>query len=110
MKQYVIDELRASDYEKIKTYMDANFTSDVVPGIYWIPIPDDQLSEAQAGHAECHPFFFAVEMGPQLMACELLIRTRSRLRCSCIRYATEGQRNWLIDTVDAIFERLEIIS
>ena len=52
----------------------------------------------------------ALELGPDRLAAELLVRTRSRVRCDCIHYADERQRNWLVRTVDAIFEKLEIIT
>jgi len=110
MKQYVIDELRPSDYEKIKTYMDDNIGSSSVGGIYWISLDQEILTDVQAAHTECQPFCVAIDLEPNLMACELLVRTRSRVRCSCISYATEKQRNWIILFVDSIFERLGIIT
>jgi hypothetical protein len=42
------------------------------------------------------------------MACELLVRTRQRVRCSCIAYATRPQRNWIIQMLDEIFDELNI--
>ncbi|MEJ2475367.1 MAG: hypothetical protein P8Y74_15975 [Desulfobacterales bacterium] len=42
------------------------------------------------------------------MACELLVRTRQRVRCSCIAYATRPQRNWIIQMLDDIFDELNI--
>ncbi|MCP4349400.1 MAG: hypothetical protein GY795_28300 [Desulfobacterales bacterium] len=110
MKQYVIDELRIQDYEKIRDYLDNNFTSSDVGGIYWIPIDQDILTNEQAEHTECQPFYFAVDLEQNLMACELLVRSKSRMKCSCIGYATENQRNWFIRFIDAMFERLEIIT
>jgi hypothetical protein len=32
------------------------------------------------------------------------------MRCDCIRYATEAQRNWLIALIDGIFNQLEIMT
>ena len=108
MKQYVIDEIRAADHEKIKAYLDAEFGPAEMGGIYWIQVPEEKLSELQAAHKPCHPFFFALDLEPERLACELLIRTRTRIRCDCISYAAESQRNWLISVVDAMFEKLEI--
>ena len=42
------------------------------------------------------------------IACELLVRAEQVIRCSCIGYATAAQRNWLIDCIDAILEKLDI--
>lgn len=108
MKQYVIDELRPADYEKIRAYLDENLDASSVDGIYWIPLDQDILSNIQAEHIECQPFYFAINLEPTVMACELLVRSKNTIRCDCIGYATEKQRNWFILVVDAIFEKLEI--
>jgi hypothetical protein len=108
MKQYVIDELRPADYEKIKSYMDENFESSDLDGIYWVSMDQNMLSDVQAEHVECQPFHFAIDLEPNLLACELLVRSENRMRCSCIGYATDEQRDWILRFVDTIFERLEI--
>ena len=110
MKQYVIDELRPADYEKLKEYLDENFNSSEIDGIYWIRLAQENLTDMQTEHTECQPFYFAVELTPDIMACELLIRTKSRVRCDCISYATEKQLSWLIRFVDVIFDKLKIIT
>ena len=108
MKQFVIDELRPADYEKLKCYLDDHFSAGIPAGIYWIPIALEVLSHIQSEHAECHPFYFAVELKPGRMAVELLVRTKSRMRCGCMAYATENQCNWLIRQIDTMFEQLGI--
>ena len=108
MKQYVIDELRPKDYETIKAYMEENYSSSKVAGIYWIPLDQKILTKVQAEHTNCQPFYFAVDLEPNLMAFELLVRTINKMRCSCMGYATEKQRNWFINLVDTIFNRLTI--
>lgn len=110
MKQYVIDELRPDDFKKLKTYLDQNFHSNDIDGIYWIPLEQENLTHTQAEHTECQPFFFAVELKSDMLACELLIRTKNRVRCDCIGYATEKQLGWLIGLVDDLFDKLEIIT
>lgn len=110
MKQYVIDELSHSDYEKVKKYLDENFKDAAVDGIYWIPLHEDVLGDTQKKHVDCSPFYFAVELSPEKITCELLVRTKSRMRCECMKYASEFQRKWIITFIDSIFERLEIIT
>ena len=110
MKQYVIDEIRPQDFEKIKRYLDETYGSTGVEGLYWLPVEPAMLSGVQQAHRDCAPFFMAVELGPDRLAAELLVRTRSRVRCDCIHYADQRQRNWLVRKVDAIFERLEIVT
>ncbi|RPJ83128.1 MAG: hypothetical protein EHJ94_00285 [Deltaproteobacteria bacterium] len=108
MKQYVIDELRIEDHEKIKTYFDDHFNASKINGIYWVYIDPEILSEIQILHEACKPFYFAVEIEPDKLSCELLVRTSNRVRCDCVRYATESQRNWFICLIDAILEKLEV--
>lgn len=110
MKQYVIDEIRPQDYEKVKDYLDRTFGGSGVDGLYWVPVDEALVSEVQRAHADCAPFYMALELAPDRLAGELLMRTRSRVRCDCIHYADERQRNWLIRSMDAIFEQLGIIT
>jgi hypothetical protein len=110
MKQYVIDELRAQDYIALKSYLAEHFGADPMAGIYWIPIDEEHLTKTQKAHPDCQPHFFAVELEENRMACELLVRTKNIIRCDCIRYATDTQRNWLIALIDDIFNRLEIMT
>lgn len=105
----MIDEIRPSDFEKIKTYLDETLGDSGVDGLYWLPVEEALLSDVQRAHADCGPFFMAMELGPDRLAGELLVRTRHRVRCDCMAYADQRQRTWLVETVDAIIERLEIM-
>ena len=108
MKQYLIDELRPDDYQRLKAYLDENFGASSVAGLYWIPLRSELLDTVQQAHTQCQPFYVAVELEPDRLACELLGRTTNRVRCDCIQYATEIQRNWIIQSIDAIFEKLNL--
>ena len=79
-------------------------------GIYWIPLEDDLLTDTQKAHQACRPHYVAVDLDENAFALELLVRTKSRMRCDCIRYATEAQRNWLIALIDDIFNQLAIMT
>jgi hypothetical protein len=108
MKQYVVDELRPADYEKIKTYLDTHLGDAALGGVYRIPLADQVLSDVQRYHEECRPHYVALELDNNRMVCEFLVRSPKRIRCDCIAYATEAQRNWLIDVVDAMLEAVGI--
>ena len=110
MKQYVVDELRPDDYRKLKEYLDDNFAVPSVSGLYWLPLDEQLYADVQKTHSDCQPFYFALELTSERLACETLVRTNNRVRCQCIQYATESQRNWLIQVVDAFFDRLGIIT
>ena len=108
MKQYVIDELREEDYRQIKAYLDEQFGVSKMSGIYWVPLSEDIFSEMQKKHKECQPFYFALDLEPTLLACELLVRTKEKVRCDCMGYADDTQRNWLVGIIDSMFEKLGI--
>ena len=110
MKQYVIDELRPGDHEKIKQYLDDHFGPVEMGTLYWIPMDPALHSEVQASHPDCHPLYFAVQLRATSIVAELLVRTKNRVRCDCISYADDDQFLWLVHYVNAIFERLEIMA
>jgi hypothetical protein len=88
MKQYIIDDLRPGEYEKIKTYLDENVGSSNMDGIYWIQLDENILTYIQAEHKECQPFYFAIDIEPIRISCEFLVRSRSTIKCNCTSYAT----------------------
>jgi hypothetical protein len=108
MKQYVVDQLRFLDYEKLKACLDQTRGPAELGGIYWIRMENRLLTPVQAEHRECQPFVAALDLQEDRLSLELLVRTRSRIRCSCIAYADDRQRSWLIDVVDRMLAQLEI--
>jgi len=110
MKQYTIDELRIEDYYKIRSYMEEFHNDKCIDGIYRIFLDKDILTQEQASHSECAPFYFALELSEQMVTFEFLVRAKNIIRCSCIRYADKRQLNWLIDYVNSVLNRLNIIT
>jgi hypothetical protein len=110
MRQYLIDELRPADFDKLKTYLDERFAVRSFEGLYWIELEQENLTSVQQSHGECQPHYFALELSPDRLACELLVRSRQKVRCQCIQYATEAQRNWIIGKVDDIFNQLALMT
>jgi hypothetical protein len=108
MKQYVIDELRLGDADKLASYLERHFGPADLGGVFWIAIDSKHCSEIQNSHVECKPHYFAIELHESSLACELLVRTRERVRCDCITYATQSQRNWIIKVIDDMFADLDI--
>jgi hypothetical protein len=108
MKQYVVDELRPDDHRKLKAYLDTHHSVPEFDGLYWLPLDTSMLEAVQADHSACQPFYFALELFSDRLAVELLVRTNQRSRCQCIRYASERQRNWLVQVIDAMFEKLGV--
>ena len=110
MKQYLIDELRPEDHQKVKQYLDETYGPVEMGSIYWVPLAADVLTDIQQQHTDCQPFNAAIDLQEDRLVLELLVRTKKKIRCACIGYAEERQRNWLIDQVDAIFKRLGVIT
>jgi hypothetical protein len=110
MKQYVIDELRPDDFEKLKAHLDDHYAAPGFDGLYWLALDQAMYEGVQKKHIDCQPFYFAIELSSDRLNCELLVRTNKRVKCDCIGYATENQRNWLIRFIDAICHRLKIIT
>jgi hypothetical protein len=108
MKQYVIDEIRPREHQKLKHYLDATYGPAEMGGIYWVPLVADVLTDIQLAHTECQPFYFAIELEEKRLALELLVRTKKRIKCACIGYASREQLIWIMEVVDAIFEKLDI--
>ena len=108
MKQYVIDQLRPSDYEQIRHFLDDNAQRTALDGIYWVDLPDDLCSTVQVEHVQCRPHYFAVNLELDEVSFELLIRSKQVLRCSCIEYATPDQREHIIRFADRMLEDLGI--
>lgn len=110
MRQYVVDELRPDDQTSLKAYLDENLVDAGLDGLYWKTIDSALLTDKQSAHIHCAPFYVALVLTEESLACELLVRTRNRIRCDCMGYATPKQRDWIIGWVDDVFNKLEIIS
>jgi hypothetical protein len=110
MKQYVVDEIRLEDFQKLKQHLNEFVEADTLDGLYWIKIEDELLDDTQKKHTDCKPFYLAIELEENRLSCELLVRSRNRLRCDCIRYVNNTQLNWAVGFVDNLFEQLSIIT
>ncbi len=108
MKQYVIDGLRPEDYDKLKACLDKNFTSGGLDSIYWLELDKTVLTSIQNDHQDCHPHIFALELDHVKLSCEMLVRIKRSIKCDCMAYATSQQREWLMTTIDAILDDLDI--
>ena len=110
MKQYVIDELRADDAQRLQAHLEEKLGSPALGTVYWLLLPEEMLSTVQAEHQECQPFYFALDLDEAGLSCELLVRAQNIIRCNCITYADARQREWLINYIDSMMTQLEIIT
>lgn len=108
MRQYVIDELSMLERDNLESYLKRTLKAGPMEGIFWIELPDDLLGEAQHGHADCEPFYMGVELDRNRICFELLVRSKTNLHCSCIAYATEVQRQFVLDFIDTMLAQEHI--
>ena len=108
MRVYLIDGLQLNDYNKLKNYLDNHLESSPLGGIYWLKLDKDILTDIQKEHVDCYPHVFALMLGEPSLSSEFLVRIKKKIQCDCMGCATKDQRSWLMDQVDAIFEKLEI--
>jgi len=108
MKQYVIDQLREEDHEKIQGFLQKNASVSEFGDLFWVALPAEFYSNSQREHEQCQPFCFAVNLSPSKVDFELLIRSRQVLRCSCIAYANNKQRDYILDYADRMLDELKI--
>lgn len=108
MKQYVIDQLRETDYDRIIGFLRNNADPSEFGDVFWIDIPEEIYSNTQRGHKDCRPFCFAVNLTFNRCDFELLVRSRRVLRCNCIGYADKTQRDYIMDYADRMLEELNI--
>ena len=110
MKQYVVDEIRPGDISSVKAYMDQHFRLQAIEGLYWVLLDKELYSDTQKAHRKCWPYYFALELKDEAVCAELLVRSEKILRCNCVAYATNKQRQWLFHIIDAMFEDLQLIT
>ena len=111
MRQYLLDEIARNDLPRVRQYLKEHATASSLADIWWVDLPEDLLSPEQYEHRECRPFRFAVEVGePQVgdsfLRFETLIRSRVKMRCTCIDYATRQQRDFILAFADRLVEAL----
>ena len=104
MRQFVIDELSPMERDNIDSYLKRTLTSGPMIGLYWLILPPDLLSAPQQGHEDHGPFHLAVEVEQNRVCFEMLVRSRTRMHCSCIAHATPAQRQFVLDFIDRMVE------
>ena len=108
MKAYLIDEISASDIEKIASFLSENSIRSRLGSIFWVKIPADLLAGDQHEHKDCQPYAFGVEMGDNWFKAEFFIRTLEGMGCDCQNYATPQQREFIINFSHSMLETLGV--
>jgi len=113
MRQYLLDEIGRGDLPRVRQYLKEHATASSLEDIWWVDLPEDLLSPEQFAHRDCRPFRFAVEVGEKevgdsFLRFEFLIRSREKMRCTCIDYATRQQRDFILAYADRLVEDLAL--
>ena len=109
MRIYSVEDLDPQQMQRVEHNLQSKGLAGSLDGIFWMPLPKDLLSAEQKEHSgECGPHAMALESGEGWLRMELLVRSRGKLRCSCIAYATPGQREHMIDYLDNLLRELDI--
>lgn len=102
MRQYMIDELRQEELNRIKNYLEFNCEASELDGLYWLHIPENYLNKTQLEHKACMPYSAAIELGGSWVKFEMLIRSRKKIRCNCVALATNEQRQFILEFADRL--------
>lgn len=109
MRNYYIEDISDENIDLFEEKLGAMEMNGPIKDIYYLPIPEDMLSDEQEEHkSECGPYFLALEVirnvAGNIVKMELLVRAHGKIRCSCVAYCTQEQRNRMIDYLDDLFE------
>ena len=110
MKSYYIDEISASDLDKITGYLNENAMESGMEKLFWIELPSDCLTEMQSEHHDCSPHRFAIETGDTWIRAELFVRTSVKFRCDCSGYSNDRQKQYIMDYIDNMIDKLKIMT
>ena len=108
MRAYLLDEISASDMEKITVYLKERSIRSRLNSIFWVKIPTDLLSGIQYEHKSCGPFVFAAELGDDWFKAEFFVRTLEVMGCDCQNYVTPQQREFILDFSQTMIEALGV--
>jgi hypothetical protein len=108
MRKLVFDEINRPDMDRIREYLAKNAVSSDIEGLYWVELHNDLLDQRQSVHHACQPYRFAIELTQDAVCMEMLIRSKTTLRCDCIRYANALQRDFILRFADTLIEECEI--
>jgi hypothetical protein len=108
MISYLIDEVPRTDLQKLRAHLKDTAMPSSMEGLFWVPLPEDILSETQYDHEDCKPHVFAVELGDDWIKMEFFVRNLANMRCTCSDYATRQQRDFIIRFAHTLIRDLGI--
>jgi len=111
MRTYVLDEIGKEDMARAVEWVAKRADLSGVEGLYWVNFQPDLLTPVQFAHKECQPHCFAIEVTDDAIKFELLVRSRVNYRCrTCQVYASEQQRQFIIEMADRLVQETGILT
>ncbi len=109
MRTYTIDQLEEGDIAAINSRLLDLELQAGLEGVYWLPVPKDMLTPLQTEHFEqCGPYCLALEVGPNAVHMELLVRGMGRISCGCLSFAAPSLRDHMIAYLEDLLRDLGI--
>ncbi|MDR1857353.1 MAG: hypothetical protein LBR22_09420 [Desulfovibrio sp.] len=110
MRYYLIDDLQEKELAQLTSLLQDMEFSAGMDGVFWIPVPDENLEPIQRTHTEtCGPFVMTLEVEERRVRLELLVRARGRMRCECVCYASPALQTRMIAWLDETLRDLGIV-
>lgn len=100
MRQYMIDEISFLERDNLDSYLKRTLKPGGIEGVFFLTVPPDLLGSEQQGHDDCGPFYCTVILEQNSIRFELLVRSAANMHCSCIAWATQAQRQFVLDFAD----------
>ena len=102
MRQYLIDEISFLERDNIESFLKRTLKAGPIEGVYWLELPPELFGAAQEGHESCGPFYFSAVLEGLTLRFEFLVRSSHNMHCTCIAWANEAQRRFVLDFADRL--------
>ncbi len=108
MKSYIVDEILPGHMDVLISYMNEIACPSGMKNLYWVDVPEENLTDEQRNHIDCSPHRFAIEVGDNWIKAEFFIRTAKKFKCVCNCCCNDNQRNYIIKYIDTMLSDLNI--
>lgn len=103
MDEVVFDQISAQTLKNVEKQLESLGLASSIPGIFWLAVPANFLSETQKEHfEECGPYMLAVEITDDRLVLETLVRASNRLHCNCMEPASAALQEHMTDYLNSL--------
>ena len=98
----------SNEHKRQRDNSHTTYIESAMEKLFWIEMPLDCLTGLQSEHSECKPHRFAIETGDTWIRAELFVRTSKKFRCDCNRYCDKNQKEFIMNYIDNMIDKLGI--